>query len=184
MKRTLVPAAILTLLLAGCQVWVPGGTSYTDKNRKFTLTAPTGWHYRTLPGPIHYLASLENPLLQSITVEVRPLKDELPMSKRKLTSSLSPLELSEALIDNNQADQEMQGLQVLSQGPVDLNGTTGVRFEVSWHTSENLPMRRSVVACLANEKLYLLTYTAPARHYYGRDLMAFDSTVRSFRIER
>lgn len=182
--KILIPLfAAAFFVLVGCQVvqWKTGGTSYTAKDGDFTVTVPEGWIYAEQPAG-HIIGTRDGLLLQRLVVEKRELKEPLRVSKRVLTANLTPLELADAVIDDMRADRGMLGMEVVENQPATLGEQQGFRLRFNFHTADKLRGSEVIFGCIKGQHLYLLVFVAPARHYFPRDLAAFEETAKSFRF--
>jgi hypothetical protein len=182
-NKILIPLlSLLLLALAGCVApWLPGGTPYTTKKGEFTVRTPAGWIFSE-QSPGRVFATKDGLILQQFTVELRALKDALPASKRVLTAGLTPLEVAEAVTDDLRADHSLLGLAVKETTLARLDGREGFKIVISFHTQDKLHLSQTIYGCLGQERLCLLRFTAPSRHYFDRDHPAFEETVASFRF--
>lgn len=184
-KKNLSPIllAVALALLAGCQIWNPGGVPVTGKNDAFTVRAPDGWQYATAIGN-DFTASKDGPILQQIWIEHRELKDKdvLPNSKRTLAATLSPFELGEAFADDLRANHTLLAFELKENAPATIDGQPGFKLTFTFRTEEKLRLSETVYGCIHGGKLWLLRYRAPTRHYFDRDSGIFEQTVKTFRF--
>ena len=120
-KILTVTWAAAALILAGCQIWNPGGVPFTAKNGAFTLRVPARWMFATAFGK-DFTASKDGVILQQIVVEHVALKEALPHSKRELSPTLAPFELAEAVIDDLHSDHTLLSFTVKENTPATLGG--------------------------------------------------------------
>lgn len=170
-----------TLLLSGCQVWQPGGTPITGKDNAFTITPPSGWLYATSIGP-DLLASKEGLVLQNLVVRHHELSKPLTHSKRSLTATLAPFEAAEAVVDDLRADHDLLGFELRENTPVTVGGRPGFKLVFSYRTKDRLNLTEIRYGAISGPNLWLVTYTAPSRHYFDLDLPAFETTVKSLQL--
>jgi hypothetical protein len=180
---TLALPVLATLWLTGCQLWNPGGTSYTGQDGAFTVRTPANWMYATRLGN-DLLATKDGPILQQIIIEHHDLKEALPHSNRTLTANLAPYEVAEAVTDNLRADHSLLGLEIQENVPVDVGGRPGFKLVFSFRTEEKLRLSEQCYGCLAGGRLWLLRYRAPSRHYFARDQADFETMVKDFQFGR
>jgi len=174
------------LFLAGCETWLPGGTVATSTDGSVSMQVPQGWMFtRTLAGAnADLLATKDGVLLQALTIEHQELKDPLPNSKRKLTADLSPFEIAEAVIDDMRANREMLNIAVKENTPATVGGSAGFRILVSYDVPQpsGLGISQMRYGTIVGNRLYLVTFLAPSRHYFERDLSEVDAAVSSLVI--
>jgi hypothetical protein len=171
----------VTFLLSGCQVWQPGGTPVTGKDNAFTVTPPSGWLYATSVGP-DLLASKDGLVLQSLALTHVDLTKPLPNSKRQLAATLAPYEVAEAALDDLRGNHDLLGFELRENTPATVGGRPGFKLVYSYRTKDKLHLQVVRYGAISGHRLWYATYTAPARHYFERDLPDFDATVRSLRL--
>jgi hypothetical protein len=184
--RTKILISLFALAIAGligCQTveWKAGGTPHTAKDGDFTVTVPEGWTFaERLPGNI--VGTRDGLLLQRLMVERRELKDPLPVSKRVLAASLTPLELAEAITDDLRANRSLLGIEVTESQPATVGGQSGFKLLINFHTADKLRGSEAIFGCIKGDRLYLLVFIAPARHYFTHDLAAFEEAAKTFQF--
>lgn len=174
--------AILFLLTAGCVSWQYGGPVHTAGSGDYTLQIPNDWLFLEKPKG-HIVATRESQFIHRIEVERRELKNALPNSKKPIPATLTPLELAEALLDDLRSDRSILQPEVLENAPVAVGDQPGFKFVVSFQTQEKLRLTMAVHGCIRTNRLYLLKYTAPTRHYFGRDRATFDRVAASLKFK-
>jgi hypothetical protein len=180
-KLILSALLIAGMLVTGCQLWNPGGSTYVDKKGKFNVHTPMGWKYATSLGS-DLIASKDGPILQQISIEHRELETALPKSKRPLAANLGVFELAEAVAGDMQADNTLLGFELKENVPATIGGTAGFKITFTFTTAEKLRLAQTVYGCIFEGQLWLLRYSAPVRHYFERDLATFEDTVKSFKF--
>jgi len=179
-------ALALLLALAGCQIWQAGGVTAKSKDGLASVSVPAGWVFTpAMPaGKSDLLATKDGALLQRMTLNHHEIKEPLPNSKRTLDGKQSAYELAEAVADDLRANREMLALKLLENTPVDLGGHAGFRIIVEYGVADpqGLKIREAHYGCIVGGRLYDLSFAAPARHYFERDLAAFDAAAKTLQI--
>jgi len=180
MKRIVI-LIILALALGGCALWVPtDGTPFVDRARNVSLELPTGW--RRLNTGEYLYATRDGSELQSILVERIQVDDELTQTRKKLRRGMLPQELAEVILDNSRSNEEVLDLKVVENKPAAVGGADGFRMIYTYKNTDGLRYRNLYYGCLRGEWFYGVRYTAAQRHYFDRDLQAFEKTVKSLRV--
>lgn len=181
-SAVIVPA--LLLLLAGCQAWQPGGGTVTGKGEAFSLTTPAGWMYATSLGP-DLLLSREGPILQRIVVEHRDLtKPPGKEPKRAITPTLAPFEVAEAIVDELRANRDLLEFRLQENTPATVGGRPGFRLVFDFRTKDGLQFTEARYGVIAGTDLWFVRFSAPTRHYFARDLPAFESAVQTLQFKK
>ncbi|WP_415908433.1 hypothetical protein [Oleiharenicola sp. Vm1] len=179
-------AAIAALFLAGCQIWQPGGVTAKTGDGAASLTVPSGWMFTTARNVAQgdLLATKDGALLQRVVLSHHEIKEPLAHSKRKLEATQTPFEIADAVLDDLRANREMQALKVIENTPQTVGGHPGFRFVVEYGVADpvGLKLREVHYGALVGARLYQLTFIAPARHYFERDLAAIDKAAQSLQL--
>ena len=182
-KQVLIAfAGVAALLAAGCQTWQPGGTPVSLAKGAVAITPPAGWKHATIGGA-DLIASKEGPVLQKMVVEHVDLSQPPPKeTKRAVAAGMTPFEVAEAVIGELRANQELLGLDVRENTPVDVGGKPGIKIVFAFRTKDGLQLTEARYSALVGQTLWHIRYVAPTRHYFERDLAAFEAAVRTTRI--
>lgn len=116
----------------------------------------------------------------------RPLFREVDKKNRPLPHVSSTMLLTDipALLENSyRVALQTSAVQIETVEPVQFAGAKGVRFTYSFSSqNETLRRRGEARAAMIGGKLYMITYEAPALHYYDRSYEAFRTVAESARI--
>jgi hypothetical protein len=117
-------------------------------------------------------------------VRVRKMKygEELPHTKKKVTKDMAPADVAEVLLDNLRSDVSANALKVLETRPATIAGQKGFRTTVAFKNGHGLRYKAVLCGVLAEGRAWQISYVAPARHYFDRDLPAFDAALASMKI--
>lgn len=181
-KLLILLGAAALLLAGGCVSWQHGGSTYSAGGGDYTLQVPADWLFIERPKG-HVVATKESQFIHRVEVERRELKNALPNSKRSLAATLTPLELAETLLDDLRADRTIHQPNVLENAPTQVGGRPGFKFAVSFQTEDRLRLTMAVHGCIEKDRLYLVKYTAPTRHYFERDRAVFDRIAASLKFK-
>lgn len=179
MKRLLLLVLVLVF---------PGGCATTDTDttsRPFSMTQPPGWKEQRTKALM--FISRESPALQNFEVSRRGLRDEKQQfahTKRRVTAGMLPQELAEVVIDEYQSDSSFPVEAVEENAPATVAGNPAFRVRLTFNTSGGLKCRTEIYGFIAGDWYYQITYTAPARYYFARDLPAVQEMVKSFTLAK
>lgn len=177
----ILTSAALLLGLSGCVTWQAGGQPFTARSGGYTITAPSGWMFIEQPGGT-LRATRDGLVLQELIVATHDLKKPLPASKRVLTPNLTPYELAEAIADDLRSNRELLAFELVANEPAQIGGSDGFALTVRYQTKDKLRITTRIGGVLHSGKLYTLRFAAPTRHYFERDLPAFETALGSFKF--
>lgn len=81
------------------------------------------------------------------------------------------------------AQYKVNRMSIDSQEPATLNGKPAIRFAYSYVRNEDEVERKGeAIGALEGGKLYLVTYEAPAIHFFQKDLPAFRQVVSTLKF--
>lgn len=192
LARSLAPrlAALVAAcaLLPGClqknTPWDPIGGRYDSGNwfgARFALDLPQDWMMMNFVED-GLIATRDGFNLQVIRVRKIGFGADLPHTKKKIAKGMGPRELAEVLLDDLRSDGKANALQVLETRPATIAGAKGFRTTVAFKDAHGLPFRAVLCGVAAEGWAWQIVYRAPARHYFDRDLPAFDAALSSMRI--
>jgi hypothetical protein len=167
----------ILLLVAGCGAWSRVKGPYTGVD--YTVDLPsTGWF--RLKGVDQLLLTREGLRLQSMQIMRLPVVGFLPHSQRSLDPDMTPLEASTTIADDLSFDASIGHFEVLESRPTMVGGRPGFRLVADYRDLQDLQYRMVYYGVLSGWWFYCLRYDAPLRHYYERDLAAFERMAGSF----
>jgi hypothetical protein len=173
--------AILTTSCASGPRWVAADGAYTPPSSQYTLQLPQGWKRRE--GQDWLLTSREGPFLQWLAVRVIEVGKPIGKNTKKmLARGMLPQEAAEVIQDAIASSPGMQGMQLLENAPAELDGRPGFKLVFGYKDEDGLKMKAVVYGVLAGDSLYQLTYRAPERYYFERDLATVEQVRATFRI--
>jgi hypothetical protein len=174
----------LAATLAACATagprWVPADDPYTPSSGRYTVQLPRGW--MRLQHEEHVVSSRDGIFLQRIDVALEGTGKPIGPTKKVVAKGMLPQEVAEVVQDAIASSPGMQGMTVLENSPASLDGRPGFKLVVGYKDRDGLKMRAVVYGALAGESLYQLTYRAPARYYFDRDLQTFEQVRSTFKI--
>jgi len=181
MRRTACLAiAVAAACASGKPQWVPARGSFTPSSGAYTIELPEGW--MRLADSETMLASRDGIFLQRIDARTRKIEEPLGSTRKKLNPAMPPREVADAVRDAIGSSASVQEMKVLENIPAELDGRPGFKLVFAYTDRDGLKMKSVVYGALAGDSLYELSYRAPGRHYFDRDLETFEQVRSSFRI--
>ncbi|MDD1750530.1 MAG: hypothetical protein LUO89_11725 [Methanothrix sp.] len=181
MKRLLLILFIMLASVAGCGPWQTTGGLYTSSWNDFTVELPEGWVRENRNDYIHM--TRDGFPLQSIYIgRTRVDEFELKYTKKKLTKGMLPQEVAEVLLDNMASNPAMNNLEVKENKPTKISGKRAAKIIVLYENKDGLKLKTVSYRLVMDEWLYTISYTAPLRYYFDRDVKAFEKIVTHFQL--
>ncbi len=181
MKKLLLILFIMVASLAGCGPWQTTGGLYTSSWNNFAVELPEGWVRENRNDYIHM--TRDGFPLQSIYIgRTRIDEFELKYTKKKLAKGMLPQEVAEVLLDNMASNPAMSNLEVKENSPAKISGKPAAKIVVLYRNKDGLKLKTISFRLVIDEWLYTVSYTAPIRYYFDRDVKDFEKIVTHFRI--
>ncbi len=181
MKKLLLVLFITLASVAGCGPWQTTGGLYTSSWNNFAVELPEGWVRENRSDYIHM--TRDGFPLQSIYIGRTRIDElELKYTKKKLTKGMLPQEVAEVLLDNMSSNPAMTNLEVKENRPAKISGKPAAKVIVLYRNKDGLKLKTITFRLLNDEWLYTISYTAPLRYYFDRDVKAFEKIVSHFRL--
>jgi hypothetical protein len=180
-----IRCALLTAILASACAssrprWVPADGTFAPPSRRYAVELPRGW--MRLGDRDAVVASREGLFLQRIDVFQHDVGKPLGGIRKAVSTGMLPQELSELVQDALASSPGIQGFTVVENAPAILGGQPGFKLVAVYKDADGLPMRVALYGALFGQSLYELSYSAPERHYFDRDLPTFEQVRSTFRF--
>jgi hypothetical protein len=185
----LVALAAAVAILPGCfqktTPWDPirGGRYDSGSwfSARFALDLPDDWMMLNFVEN-GLVATRDGFNIQMIRVRKIKFGEDLPHTKKKVLEHMAPQDLAEVLLDDLRTDGTANALKVLETRPATIAGGKGFRTTVAFKDGHGLRHKAVLCGVMAEGRAWQVSYVAPARHFFDRDLKAFDAAVASLRI--
>ena len=162
---------------------IPVARKVTLSYMGFAVDGPKGW-YRLGDGNVGepLILTRDGLPLQFIRIERvssdrRFTHDEKRVGRNMLLKGLAQLEA-----DDLRSAPGVLDFEALENTPATVGGKPGFRLLCAWKTRDGLRLKRLHYGFLDGQWAYRLIYQAAARHYFDRDLAAFERVRESFRL--
>jgi len=188
MTPRLAPLALAASLVAGCihddAPWREVGGGYDSGSwfgPRISMPLPDGWMMRNGVED-GLIATRDGFNLQTIAIIRADPDDPLPHTKKVVRKGMRPDELAEVLLDDLRGGDGVNGLAVIATRPVTIGGSPGFRATVAFKDEWGMKVKAVVCGTLVGSRAFRITYVAPARHYFDKDLPTFDAALAGVRI--
>ncbi len=181
MKKAIILCFGLFLLIGGCAAWVAVGGPHSQSSQNFEVELPEGWRKFNMAQD-RVLITRDGILLQQIQISRSSVDKELPFTKKKLSGDMLLQEIAEVLMDNIRSNPNITNQQFISDTPAQVGGHPGLTLVYTYQTKEGLTKKGIIYFLLFDNWCYELLYEAPERHYFSKDLPAFNRVKDSFKL--
>jgi hypothetical protein len=181
MKKTGSLYLLFILMLFGCATWVAVGGPYKMDSQNFSVELPAGWRKFNLAGN-QLLITKDGFSLQKINILRLEVAKDLPHTKRKLAKGMLPQEAAEVVIDNFRSNTGIMNQEILENSPAQLAGQPGFKIVYKYQTNDKLNVKGVIYGFVSGNWFYEILYEAAERHYFARDLPAFEKIKETFSL--
>jgi hypothetical protein len=180
--------ALVALLASACihdeSPWREVGGRYDSGSwfgPRISMPLPDGWMMRNGVKD-GLIATRDGFNLQTIAIVRADPDDPLPHTKKVVRQGMRPEELAEVLLDDLRGSGGVNGLAVVATKPVTIGGSPGFRTTVAFKDEWGMKVKAVVCGTLVGSRAFRITYVAPARHYFDKDLPTFDAALAGVTI--
>lgn len=171
---------ILFLFVAGCMACAHTGGLSKPASYSFSIDIPAGW--RKIDNNQYLLVTKENPFLQYIMVQNRPISRSFRNTKKKIRKEMLPEEAAQIIIDELISDQNLVNLRVINNTPATLKGYEGFKLLYTYSDSEGQTYKTLYYGFLKEDTFFNLRFTAEGQIHFQRDIGDFRSILNTFQI--
>jgi len=180
--------ALVAFLATGCihdqAPWREVGGAYDSGSwfgPRISMPLPAGW--MKLNGVEDGLIATRDGFnLQTIAIVRVDPGDPLPHTKKKVVEGMRPAELAEVLLDDLRGGSGINAFTVLDTRPITLGGAPGFRAAVAFKDEWGMKVRAVVCGAVVGRRAFRISYLAPARHYFDKDLATFEAALAGVQI--
>jgi hypothetical protein len=190
MKKILLATALLSAPASAKWITVPTTAPTTVAQSKLWVTSPAGWNrWSKRPMKQSELWSFDGPLLNQVqfyggVAAGQPLAKERNKKREplpKFSANMKATDIAEAYEQTMRVTQGASDFTIDAIEPVTFAGRSGFRFAYRY-TSEELTRRGEARGAIIGGKLYLISYMAPALHYYDAHLAKAQAIMESAKV--
>jgi hypothetical protein len=178
MKKAFWP--VLFLLAAGFVACAHTGNVYRPVSYSFTIEIPEGW--RKIDNNRYLFLTRENPFLQYVMVQNRPIGRMFRHTKKKLQQQMLPEEAAQVIIDEIASDENILNFDVLVNGPAEIQGNGGFRILFTYDDKKGSRYKTLYYGFIKEDTFFNLRYTAAEQKYFQQDVGTFNRILNSFHV--
>ncbi len=179
MKRFL-RVILFLFILAGCLACAHTGGFVNPASYSFTIDIPEGW--RKIDNNRYLFVTKENPFLQFIMVQNRPIGQSFRNTKKKIQKGMLPEEAAQIIIDELASDQNLVNLRVLANTPATVKEYEGFKILYTYSDSKGQTYKTLYYGFIKEDTFFNLRFRAADQIYFQRDIGAFNSILNSFQV--
>jgi len=171
---------ILLLGAAGFMACAHTGGVPQPASYDFTIDIPEGW--RKIDNNRYLFLTKENPFLQYVMVQNRPIGMMFRHTKKKIQKEMMPEEAAQIIIDEITSDENILNFSVLSNRPAEIQGHDGFQILFTYNDKEGSRFKTLYYGFIKEDTFFNLRYTAADQIYFQRDVEAFRRMLNSFQV--
>jgi hypothetical protein len=171
-----VAAALMLTACAGPWKTAPDQLSAPQ----WSITSPEGWMHLNTGGS--EMLSKDGPYLEYILIQSRSLSQEFRFTSQKLNPGMLPHEAAQLITDNMRSDPLIRQFRLLASEPARVGGHPGFRLTYGYQDQNGVALKSIYYGVIMPDVFFNLRYTAAQRHYFDKELPAFDAVFQSLQL--
>ncbi len=146
----------------------------------FTIDIPEGW--RKIDNNRYLFVTKENPFLQYILVQNRPIGRSFRNTKKKIQMGMLPEEAAQIIVDELVSDQNLANLRILANTPATIQGYEGFQILYTYNDSEGRTYKTLYYGFIKEDTFFNLRFNAADQIYFQRDINDFRRVLNSLQV--
>jgi len=146
----------------------------------FSVDIPDGWWKPEYTNK--YLLTKDGPYLQYVLIQQRPLNKAFRYTKKKIRRGMLPQEAAGIIIDELASDRYLMNFSVIENAPATVDGHAGFKILFTYTDKKGSQFKTLYFGFVSPDSFFNLRYCAAARHYFEKDIAAFDQIINSFKL--
>lgn len=171
---------MLLVIVAGCASMAHDGGVYESSDYQFSVEIPDGW--RKLDTEKYFLITKDGPFLQYALIQQRPIDRPFKHTQKKLNKGMLPQEVADIIVDEIASDRNILSFQVIENAPAIIDGHEGFKILFTYSDKKGSTFKMLYYGFLNGDSFYNLRYNAAVRHYFEKDITAFEKILSSFKL--
>lgn len=102
-------------------------------------------------------------------------------AKKVLKANMLPQEVADFILDILRSDKKLSQFTLVKNEPAQLGGKDGFRLVYTFMINK-VRYRNIYYGMLQDKTFYRISYSAPVRYYFDKDVAAFEKIVGSFKL--
>ena len=171
---------ILCLFAAGFMACAHTGGMSKPASYSFSIDIPEGW--RKIDNNRYLFVTKENPFLQYILVQNRPIGRSFRNTKKKIQMGMLPEEAAQIIIDELVSDQNLVNLKILANTPVTIKEYEGFKILYTYSDSNGQTYKTLYYGFIKEDTFFNLRFNAADQIYFERDINDFRRVLNSLQV--
>ena len=178
--KKIIFSALVFVVIVSCAPWSRVGGLYKSSSSNYSVELPEGWMKSNASD--YLLISRDGILLQRITIIRLDINKELTNTKKKFKKDMLPQEAAEVIIDDRMTDSAILNFEVLENAPENICEFPGFKLVSTFTNNDGLKFKSVDYGFILDEWFYGISYTAPQRYYFDKDIKTFEEVFQSFNL--
>jgi hypothetical protein len=146
----------------------------------FTIEIPEGW--RKIDNNQYLFLTKENPFLQYVMVQNRPISRSFRNTKKKILKEMLPEEAAQIIIDEIASDENILNFNLLANEPAEIQEYGGFKILFTYSDKKGFRFKTLYYGFIKEDTFFNLRYTAAEQNYFQQDIAIFLRILNSFQI--
>ena len=146
----------------------------------FSVDIPQGW--RRVNTGKYLMVTKDNPFLQYVMIQRRPIDRQFKHSKKRLEKGMLPHEAARIIIDEIAADRRVHDFKVKENTPAIICRHEGFKLLFSYKDRKGSSFQTMYYGFIDDDAFYNLRYNAAKKHYLEKDIKIFERILYSFKL--
>ena len=168
---------VFFVLLSGCATWQPTGGPYIVAG--YSVDLPQGW--MVYSHDKNMFVTKDGQALQNIFASMMDITEYDEEVRKRVIKGMLPQEAAQVVIDKLKADKRLGQLTIVENGPSELGGGDGFRLVYTYRAND-VRYKCIFYGMLQGEIFYRISYDAPVRYYFDKDVTEFEQLVKTFKL--
>lgn len=171
---------ICLLFIFSCASAVQERSLQNLPDSSFSVTVPEGWWQPEYTNK--YLITRDGPFLQYVLIQQRPLDKAFQFTGRKIKSGMLPQEAAAIVVDELASDRYLSNFSLIENAPALIDGHDGFKILFTYKDKKGSAFKTLYYGFVSDGSFYNLRYCAAMRHYFEKDIAAFEQIIGSFKL--
>lgn len=172
---------VCLLVMIGFIFWTSAGRADEHSFTHFSVDLPQGW--RQINTNKYLLLTKDDPFLQYVLIQRRPIDQAFKHTKKKLKKEMLPHEVAQVIIDEIYSDRLILNFNVIENIPASIDGREGFKLLFTYKDKKGSSFKTAYYGLIQGDAFYNLRYNAVRKDYFDKDIDTFQIILDSFRLQ-